>query len=328
MYFNKLVPIGAYAAAQTQSKFIAPTGSDANRGTFDSPWLSIPKLLASLKPGQTGYARGGTYANTFIDGSTPVSAQGAANAYLTIRNYPGETPIFSGSAATFNALGFGNGAAYIIVDGLQFTNFIPTSSAIIFFGNLGSCHDIIVRRCQFTARAGLTTGEHGVYLSNNSSNITIGGAKGMGNIFIGTYPGTVEGAGVELFHNPASLNFNISYNVFDSWNIGTQIWDDAVTVTATGQIVHNTYINCNDKVDARFHSTLLVRDNAGAATLNTDLFDPNNSAFTTQDHNAWPAGIGVSGISAGPAYTLTSGNGIAGASDGTNCGWAGQNFNA
>lgn len=332
MYYNSLVAHSAYAASKSTAKYLAPTGDDSNRGTIDSPWLTLAKAYQNLQPGGIAYCRGGTYANVQLDAYV-VTTVGTASQPITVRNYPGETPVFSGGNTTYNSLGFDNGAAYHVIDGLQFTNFLVNGAAIIYWGQTGAIvHDCLVRRCKFTARSGQTSNEHNLYISQNSKSIVVGGAPGMGNIIIGV---ALQGAGVEMYHAPTADNSStISYNVFDSTQQGVEIANPNIYGT---QILHNTFVNCYNKVKASYHNTLLVRDNAGDAQQNGDLMDNDapSRAFTTQDHNAWTGGaspdwpgMGVSTISAGPNYLLTAGPGIGGASDGTNCGWAGQNFNA
>lgn len=334
MYFNKHVPFSAYAASLQTAKFIAPTGSDANRGTIDSPWLTLAKLYQNLKAGQVGYARGGTYPAVQLDAYV-VTSQGTASAPIRVTRYPNEIPIMQGGATTFNSLLFDNGAAYHILDGIEFENFICTTFGVIGWGQNGATvHDCYLTRCTIRARAGLTSNEHCTYISQNSQRIIIGGTAGRGNRFVSTYPTPTEGAGVEIYHAPTADNSSIvSWNAFENCWQGVEIANPAIYGT---QIIHNTFKSCYNKVNASFHNTLLVRDNAGDATINTDLYDPDipSQAFTTQSYNAWaggasatfPPGIGVSTIGAGPTYALTAGPGIRGASDGLNCGWTPQVF--
>ena len=68
------------ASAATCSKVASPSGSDAAAGTEQAPYRSAMKLASSLRSGETGCLRAGSYAG----GATFRSAG------VTFRNYPGE----------------------------------------------------------------------------------------------------------------------------------------------------------------------------------------------------------------------------------------------
>jgi parallel beta-helix repeat protein len=76
--------------------YVAPSGSDSNAGTLQSPWRTIGKAMASVGPGQIAYLRAGTYVeatggscgsgyNTLV-----WSSSGNASAPIVISGYPGE----------------------------------------------------------------------------------------------------------------------------------------------------------------------------------------------------------------------------------------------
>ena len=68
--------------------YISTRGSDSNRGTLSKPWRTIQKALNTLKPGQTGHVRGGTYIQSIV-----MKRAGTASAPITVRAYPGEKPV-------------------------------------------------------------------------------------------------------------------------------------------------------------------------------------------------------------------------------------------
>ena len=74
--------------------YISPSGNDAGSGSVGDPWRSLSRADGSLSAGDTLYCRGGTYTSTLDYFQS--SASGTQNNPITIRNYPGETPI-SGS---------------------------------------------------------------------------------------------------------------------------------------------------------------------------------------------------------------------------------------
>ncbi len=75
----------APAQAAGCTKVAATGGSDSGAGTAASPYLSAQKLVDSLKPGETGCLRAGTYS-----GNVKISRSGAAGAPLVLTSYPGE----------------------------------------------------------------------------------------------------------------------------------------------------------------------------------------------------------------------------------------------
>src|SRR5436305_1968889 len=68
----------------------APWGSDARgRGTMRRPFASILKLDRSLRPGQTGCLRAGTYGG--VRSHYRIARGGTPSRRITLRSYPGET---------------------------------------------------------------------------------------------------------------------------------------------------------------------------------------------------------------------------------------------
>jgi hypothetical protein len=297
------------------SKYISPTGNDTTgTGSIGSPWRTLAKLYANLAAGDTGYCRGGTYVGADFAGDNIVDSVGTSGSKITVINYPGEVPVFDGSqSGTWVHPIWFRWAKYHVVSGLQFTNQSCTTAAIIAFGagGSGACSYITVKRCRFTAAPGLTINEHGVYLSSYSDHITIGGAPGDGNIFIGAYPGSTEGAGVQVYHTPGTTSPVVSYNIFDGWQQGVQVWDSGVT---NASILHNTFVRCYSNIDFRWGgSGCVIRDNAGMSGENLDIYDP-NTPHATADHNFW-------GQTFDANYYLASGqSGDNAASDGKDAG--------
>jgi len=79
--------------------YIAPTGNDSGEGTFDSPWYNLQKAVDAVVPGDTIICRGGTYYPTMMKDGTKttvrLTSSGTAAKRITIKNYPGEAPIFN-----------------------------------------------------------------------------------------------------------------------------------------------------------------------------------------------------------------------------------------
>lgn len=297
------------------TRVIAPTGNDSTgTGSLANPWRTLGKLYANLVAGDEGLVRGGTY--TGADILTPVvHSAGSAGAPIVVHAMAGEVPVFDGTTSgTFAGLvQFNDDAAYHIVDGLQAQNFAPTSGGVIWIGADTAGHtadSITIRRCKITMKAGLTTNEHGIYLSYRGTNAVIEDNE----IVCDNNPAT-NGAAIELFHNPAATNFLIQRNLVRQVAGGIQIWDDNPGAkTATGSILHNTVINCNNQFDLRFHAALTLKNNASDAVQNLGIFDPNNSGVTTSAGN-------FTGQTFNADYTLATGqSGRNGATDGLDAG--------
>ena len=72
-------------AATTCDRFASPTGSEASPGTFERPFASVQRLADSLRPGETGCLREGTWQEDVF-----LRRGGASDARVTLRSYPGE----------------------------------------------------------------------------------------------------------------------------------------------------------------------------------------------------------------------------------------------
>jgi parallel beta-helix repeat protein len=79
-----VVAATAAPAGAACDKFASPRGSNANRGTAGHPYATVGKLANSLRPGQTGCLRAGTYR-----GRIKVRKGGRAGTPTTIRSAPG-----------------------------------------------------------------------------------------------------------------------------------------------------------------------------------------------------------------------------------------------
>lgn len=86
-------PIFEHETAGTGRFFVSPSGADADPGTERAPWRTLEAALPRLRPGDTLYVRGGTYAENV----TGVRIRpGRADARVTVAAYPGERPVVVG----------------------------------------------------------------------------------------------------------------------------------------------------------------------------------------------------------------------------------------
>lgn len=85
--------------------YVAPNGSDANRGTKARPWRTIQRALNALGPNRTAVVRAGRYAER-----TVARVGGRSKARAGLVAYPGERPVIAGrlkiTAEHFRVSGF------------------------------------------------------------------------------------------------------------------------------------------------------------------------------------------------------------------------------
>ncbi len=103
------------AMATPCSRFAAPHGSDRARGTLNAPFGTVQRLVNSLRPGQTGCVRAGTYT-----APVRIARGGRRGARVTLTAYPGETATIVGRFEIVK------GADYVTVSGLRLDGVNPT----------------------------------------------------------------------------------------------------------------------------------------------------------------------------------------------------------
>jgi parallel beta-helix repeat protein len=95
--------------------YVATTGSDANPGTEENPFLTLNKGVTVLKPGDTLYLRSGIYAESLrnkIAGGTSWSAP------VKVAAFPGETVTLRPALGTNVLWLSGTNRRYIVIEGL------------------------------------------------------------------------------------------------------------------------------------------------------------------------------------------------------------------
>jgi Right handed beta helix region len=104
-----------YGEATACNRYAAPSGSDRARGGPRTPFRTVQRLVNSLRPGETGCLRAGTY-------RTPVriARGGRRRARITLAAYPGETATILGRFKIMK------GANYVSVTGLRLNGANPT----------------------------------------------------------------------------------------------------------------------------------------------------------------------------------------------------------
>ena len=185
-------------AARAAAYYVEPVnGSDTNPGTIDQPWQTIQRALKHgwpiqfRQPGDIVYLRGGIYRGTSqaIDVNGEVSVvSGTKAAPITIKAYPGETPIVCDMANPTRGVIIKN-LSWWVFDGITYKNcyqsvWMENCTHFVWqnctFGEMpagdsgyanllfwGASQYNIVRNCTFTHWGRVTNGynDHGVSIS-------------------------------------------------------------------------------------------------------------------------------------------------------------------
>jgi hypothetical protein len=207
----------------TCSRFAAPGGNDGSRGGKSRPFATPQRLADSLRPGQTGCLRGGTYqagSNGYV---LRPRHGGAPSAPITIRSYPGERAKLVGiiylaqgsNYVTLSALGIeGTGeentvqitSDHDIVEDSSITNAWRGNSCMILgdTSGAGAATLPIIRRNRFHECGNPHNGafDHAIYASN------MNGGQIVDNLFWNTSALTIQ-----LYPNAHHVRF--AHNVVD-----------------------------------------------------------------------------------------------------------------
>lgn len=151
-FYNYITSISDYdsgAEVVANALYASPNGSGEGKSLADA--TDLQTAIDDAKAGQTVYLMGGTY---LLNDSVWVGTSGKENGYITIRNYPGETPLVTASAAAiaknneFPVFAIDENVGYIIFEGLEIAN-VKTETAIGIAAYDGGQHNIIIRNNKF-----------------------------------------------------------------------------------------------------------------------------------------------------------------------------------
>ncbi len=155
--------------------FASPNGN--GDGSLNSPY-SLQEALDEVQKGQTLYLRGGTYTPSSYDGYF-VNAKGDSQNYVTIRNYPNETPIITNPTTKSEsyAFQFDAGCQYIVFEGIEIYNVTAKSAhGIAMWGN-GQNHLILrnltiheIKTTSSNPQSDTNSGANGILLFGEQSN--------------------------------------------------------------------------------------------------------------------------------------------------------------
>jgi len=211
-------------AAHSATYYVAPTGNDAWPGTLAQPWRTIQKAASTLAPGDTALVRGGVYGSPV----TVTVSGSSTGGYVTLANYPGETPVIDATGITppLNPTGLFLLADchHVVIRGFELRNYRTPSTSRIPAGVFvtGASHHVEIR------------GNNVHHIENTGGNVSDSG-NAFGIAVYGTGPQPISNLvieGNEVHHcklgsseavvlNGNVANFEVANNrVHDNNNIG------------------------------------------------------------------------------------------------------------
>ena len=128
--------------------YVSPTGNDSAAGTEAQPWLTIYRATRKfpwyIQPGDTLMVRGGVYSGNAnaIDIGSGLGYSGTSDKPITIKAYPGETPIVTGMTSPYAAVLL-KSKSYWILDGITYSN----CYSFLFFQDVTH---FVITNCVFT----------------------------------------------------------------------------------------------------------------------------------------------------------------------------------
>ncbi len=285
--------------AWAATHYVSNSGSAtwANSTNISTP-CSVTTAFANADDDDIVYFRGGTYSvpakntgSTYYGYYSP-SNSGSAGHYITFQAYPGETPVFDGTAGgsgdhTYYATIFGVASkSYIIFDGFTFQADAGVKMArMIIYGEdtyPGGVHHITVQNCTFNGGSTVidsTDNEEGIRIEDADyitiKNNTIYNYKTSANSCWHNTSGTkayhtrycvyenneVYNCCAGFYDKSQGTDNVYRYNYVHDCNDGILIWCDGYSNTG-GLVYHNLVTYCtNASIDMQDDNGVEVTDN-------------------------------------------------------------------
>lgn len=154
--------------------YVSPTGNDLNAGTQTAPFKTLGKATKVLLKGDTLLVRGGIYNENVYISANAGHASGEPGNPITVKAYPGETPIVralsSGTKAALTVEGPSSRLSDWVIDGIT----VGGSSAAIGYYVTGA-KSITVKNCHLEST--MTTAAQGMIIANSCEDIRVTGCK-------------------------------------------------------------------------------------------------------------------------------------------------------
>lgn len=244
--------------SQGNTYYVATNGNDSNNGSESTPWRTIQKAANTLTPGDTVFVRAGVYTE-----AVTVNVSGSAvGGYITIKNYPNETPILDGSALTVpnvdNGLFLMVDQNYVIIEGFELRNYATATQERVPVGvNIrGTAHHIQVKNNRIhdietnatpTGPDLLGADAHGIAVYGTESSQSINHILIEGNelydLKLGSSEGVVLNGNVEVFTVTNNLIRDSDNIALDFIGFEGTASDATVDQARNGLVQNNTIYN-------------------------------------------------------------------------------------
>ncbi len=258
-------------------------GNDTNPGTSSLPFKTIKKGVSILRPGDTLFIRGGTYAEYISSNDFKLPSGTSWTSAVTISGYPGETVIMRPNS-TGNVWNIKNSTAYMIIQDM-IIDAVNVSDNGFYIAN-GSNHIRLLRleiknaqdhgvhfsfgnpaispdyneilKCRIHDNGSIADLDHGVYMS--SSHNLVDGCEFYNNaaygiqVYSGSYAVGNNTIRNSKFHSNARLGgagggITLWSGAKDMASIAYNniVWDDHWGISTAGwphEVYHNTVYDC------------------------------------------------------------------------------------
>jgi hypothetical protein len=118
--YQTFLPLIFNKAAAPVRYYVSVNGNDRNSGAYTAPWRHIQYAVDKAGPGNTVFVMSGVYNETVT-----FHKSGNSSGYITLQNYPGQTPVIDGSGIAISGetgLIVIENKAYIKVIGFEMRN--------------------------------------------------------------------------------------------------------------------------------------------------------------------------------------------------------------
>lgn len=264
--------------------FIAPNGNDGNAGSESAPWRTFGHAMQRLRPGDTLYARGGTYVERAHLRGSDLTA-GTASQRITVKAYPGERPVIKGQF-------WMSDANYWTIDGINVTwdpNYVNTQEHMVrFYGG----HDMVYQNAELWGARSyaallLTNGAYNFNINHmyihdtqpsnsmNQDHLIYVGEASRGVVEYNLLVGSPNGRGIKV--GSSSSGSGMPYDVVVRYN--------TIVNSAAGNIGYSL-----DAHDNEAYGNVMV--NAGPAWTSVAAFTLTGGKNVVSDNVGWGS-VGV-----------------------------------
>lgn len=254
-----LLPGHSLATKSPCDLIASPNGSDSARGSERRPMRSVGKLVSSLRSGQVGCLRAGTYY-----GENPASGPDRGLWFyrpdVTLRNYPRERATVTGR------IGVARTASGVTVRGLSLNGWNADDAASPFIG----ADDVSFVRNQVTndhsSICFLIAGQGGADYRVYNTLIARNRIHDCG-----TLPATNHEHGIYLQKTEnATIRQNVIYNNADR---GVQLYPDAQNTSITGNVIvgNGVGVIISGNGETASSGTLVTRNVVAGSTIRSNV---------------------------------------------------------